>query len=59
MAIDSPQGLPLIHTPGYHGPDRRVSERRAGVDRRQEVRRGYGWWDNPDRRGAAARRRQP
>lgn len=46
-----------IATPGYHGPDRRVAERRTGSERRQNRRFGYGWWDDPDRRSLPDRRR--
>lgn len=59
MAVVPPSGATMIHTPRYHGPDRRGAERRHGVERRIQPRLGYGWWDNPDRRQASDRRRAP
>ncbi|MBI2381782.1 MAG: hypothetical protein HYV16_13605 [Gammaproteobacteria bacterium] len=51
-----PQGW--IQTRTYYGPDRRLGERRGGVERRETPRSGLNWWRSADRR-AALDRRQP
>lgn len=51
--------LGIVHSADYHGPDRRASERRSGLERRLTTRAGYGWWDDPDRRENRQRRAMP
>lgn len=46
-----------IKTPDYHGPDRRVVERRTQRERRINPRVGMGWWRSRDRRAGGERRR--
>lgn len=58
MTSGRPNDVLIIHSPDYHGPDRRVADRRTGLDRRLAPRFGYGWWDDPERRAGRDRRRR-